>query len=85
VRLHDGRWQALSRYYAADAILVELRKFLHDGHGYATDSELRELADRLAGTAHTTRLMVWTGQIGVTPRDWTKVALGLLNLREERS
>lgn len=84
IRLHDPRWQIVSRYYAADALLVELRKFMQDGHGYATDRELRELADRLAGVAHMKRLQVWTGQIAMTARTWTKAALGFLSVREDR-
>jgi hypothetical protein len=84
VRLHDPRWQMVSRYHAADAALVELRKFFGDGHGYATDSELRALADRLAGVTHMARLRVWTGQVAVTARQWAKAALGILSVTEER-
>jgi hypothetical protein len=84
IRLHDPRWQIVTRYHAADAALVELRKFFADGHGYATEAELRALADRLAGLTHTKRLMVWTGQIAVTARQWAKAALGILSVVEER-
>lgn len=84
IRLHEPRWQQVSRYYAADVVLVKLRKFMHDGHGHATDAELRQLADEIAGATHTARLMVWTGQIPVTAREWCKAALGFLRITEER-
>lgn len=83
VRLHDPRWQVVSRYESATALLSELRNFMTD-HGYASETELRELADRLASTAHLARYRVWTGQTVVTARTWCKAALGFLSVREER-
>lgn len=84
VRLHEPRWQILSRYHAADAILVELRKSQRVHGWYLADSDLRLLADHLANVGHVARLKVWTGQIAVTAWDWTRAALGLLELSEEQ-
>ena len=84
IRLHDPRWQIVSRYEAADAILVALRSS-QAAHGwYLPDSELRKLADHLAAVSHRARLKVWTGQVTVTARQWAKAALGFLSVVEER-
>lgn len=84
VRLHDPRWQIVSRYHAADALLVRLRKACHEYGWYATDRQLRELADDCAGISHLARLKVWTNQIITDARTWTRCALGFLSIREER-
>lgn len=84
VRLHEPRWQTVSHYFAADAVLVELRKSQRLHGWYLADSDLRKLADHLAGVTHRTRLQVWTGEIKVCARTWAKAGLGVLGLKEER-
>lgn len=84
VRLNESRWQTISHYYAADAILVELRKSQRQHGWYLVDSDLRKLADHLAGVSHRARLSVWIGKTVVTARTWAKAGLDLLRLTEER-
>lgn len=84
IRLHDPRWQMVSRYEAAQAVLSELRKASHRLGWYAAESDLRALADTLAGVSHVARYRVWTGQIVTTARAWARAALGLLIITEER-
>ena len=83
VRLHDPRWQTVTRYHAADAILVELRKSQRLHGWYLADSDLKALADHLAGVSWMARFKVWTGQTRVTVRTWTRAALGMLRLEDE--
>lgn len=84
VRLHEARWQAVSRYEAADANLIVLRKAFSLHGWYAADSVLRKIADDCAVASHRARFRVWTGQVAVTARTWAKAALGFLNIVEER-
>lgn len=84
VRMFEPRWQIVSRYEAADAVLVELRKSQRAHGWYLADSDLRVLADRLAGVSWQARLRVWTGQLATSARTWTRAALGMLSITEER-
>jgi hypothetical protein len=83
IYLHDPRMQLISRYRAADALLIELRKSSHADGWYLPESSLRILADKLAGVAHVARLKVWTGQHPVMLGEYNRASLGLLSVRED--
>ncbi len=49
--------------------------------GYGVQA--RYLADHLASVSYIARFKVWTGQVVVSAREWTRAALSLLSITEE--
>lgn len=86
VRVQDATWDAVTRYAAADVVLVLLRKLLSRKGLSAvfTDAELRAEADRIAALAHRARVRLWTGQDRPSDTAWCKAQLGFLSLTEDR-
>lgn len=90
VRLHDPRWQTISRYRAAVAIQRHLEYALRDAgllQTWAmpdrTQLRLNVLSDKLAGLGHQARRKAWNGHEPVTAREWCKARNNLLCLRED--
>lgn len=85
VRLHDARWQMIARYRHAQQNLVSLRKLLsaHGLTGCIKDSELRAVADGMAGAGFQARIAVLDGSCPAGLHEYAAAHLGFLNVTEE--
>lgn len=84
VRLYDPAWMTISRYRAAVQLRDTLRLELSRLGAYVAESDLRTLADKLAGQAQTARMKAWTGAEPVTVTEWSRCRYGLLTIQEDK-